>query len=54
MKGQQIPAGSILNVTATSKRTNATDRCMVSVIIDGDSPLKKAIPVGSRNETGVR
>jgi len=35
MKGQQIPAGSILNVTATSKRANATDRCMVSVIIDG-------------------
>ena len=35
MKGQQIPAGSILNVTATSKRTNATEHCMVSVIIDG-------------------
>jgi hypothetical protein len=50
-KGQQIPAGSILNVTGTSTTANATDHCVVSVIINGIRPYQKAIPTGSGNGT---
>jgi hypothetical protein len=50
-KGQQIPAGSILNGTGTSTLANATDHCVVSVIINGIRPYQKAIPTGGGNGT---
>jgi hypothetical protein len=50
-KGQQIPAGSILIVTGTSTAANATDHCVVSVIINGIRPYQQAIPTGSSNGT---
>jgi hypothetical protein len=50
-KGQQIPAGGILNVTGTSTPADATDHCVVSVIINGIRPYQKAIPTCSGNGT---
>jgi len=40
-KGQQIPAGSILNVTGPSTAANATDHCVISVIINGFAHTSK-------------
>ena len=53
-KGQQIPAGGILNVTGTSTPADATDHCVVSVIINGIHPYQKAIPAGNGSINGTK
>jgi hypothetical protein len=45
--GQQIPAGSAVNIKGTSTAANDTNHCVVSVIINGIRPYQKTIPTGT-------
>jgi hypothetical protein len=47
VKGQQIPVGNILSIKGTSTAANASNHCIVSIIINSIFPYHRVVPAST-------
>jgi len=49
VEGQQIPVGTTLSIKGTSTAANASNHCIVSIIINSIFPYHRVVPAGTND-----